>query len=65
MDDAGRVRLSKPFGHLDGDAQRLIQSHALPRNQRVKCFAGDVFHHQAIRPLMLEDIVNGNDIRMI
>ena len=65
MDDARRVRLSQAFGHLHGDAQRLVPSHALPRDQRLQRFAGDIFHYQAVHALILENVVDSNNIRMI
>ena len=65
LNDARSVGLSEPFGDLHGDAQRFIQAHPLFWNQRVKGFAGDEFHNEAVDAVVLENIVDGDDIRMI
>ena len=52
-------------GDLDTELQRLFERQRSPRNLVRERFALEVLHHEERRSLVLADVVNGADVRVI
>jgi hypothetical protein len=65
MDDTGAMRLVERIGRLNRDRQRLIDGHpAFPQAIRQR-LAFEILQHEEIDPVLMPDIVQGADVRMI
>ena len=63
--DAGTMRGVQGAGDLDTELQRLFERQRSPRNPVRERFALEVLHHEECRSLVLADVVNGADVRVI
>src|SRR5687768_15269564 len=65
MDDAGAMRLVERIGDLNRDRQRFIDWHPAFRQLIRQRLAFEILQHEEIDPVLMPDIVQGADVRMI
>jgi len=65
MDDACRVRRGDGVSDRTANRESAIDGKSTRRDQVVKRRAGDILHHNAGQAADEEDVVNGDDSRMI
>ena len=65
MDDAVIVRHVQRIGDLPGVLQCIVHTKRAHRDAIVECLALDVLHHQEVRAVLVADIVQGADVRMV
>src|SRR5262245_16142343 len=59
------MSFSQSVGDLDGELERLVQSHPLAWDTLIQRLAGNVLHHDKVNAALVPDIVNRNDVGMV
>src|ERR1022692_861022 len=65
MDDAARMSRVQPVGDLDGPVEQGFEQQGLVANAMLQRGALQEFHRQERMPVVLADLVEGTDVRMI
>ena len=65
MDDALPVRFVQRIRDLDGPRERLVERHRPFRQPRGERLAVDQLHDEEVDPLVVADVVDRADVRMI
>ena len=65
MDDAGTVSAIEGIGDLDTDLQRLRDRQRSLLQSLLQRLAGDVLHHQVVDAVLVADIVQDADVRVV
>jgi len=59
------VRGCQRSGDRDGIPENVGYRQAIRWNQLLECLAVDELHHDEVSPIVLVDLVDGDDVRMI
>ena len=65
MRDAFAVRLVQRVGNLNGVLQHLLRRQRAFQQPLRQRLAFQILHHQEIDPVLVADVVEGADVRMI
>ena len=65
MYNACGVRPSQGVSDLHGRFQRLIQTQSSAAQELVQSLAFDILHGDIVQPILLIDVVNGDDVGMV
>src|ERR1022692_5026560 len=65
MDDAARMSRVQPVGDLDGPVEQGFEQQGLVADAMLQRGALQEFHRQERMPVVLADLVEGTDVRMI
>ncbi len=65
MDDAGAVRRFERIGNLNGQLQQLRHGQRPGFEPGVQRLPFEQLHHQVAVPVVLADVVDGRDVRMV
>ena len=65
MHDAGRMRRGERVGDLDAVVERLVQTQPMPRDHAIERPAGHELHRNEVDPIVLSDVVDGDDAGVI
>jgi hypothetical protein len=65
MDDSLSVRCFERIGNLDCQLQHLVERERPPRNAVLQCFAVEELHGNELLAVLLSDVVNRADVRVI
>jgi hypothetical protein len=65
MDDAFFVRCIERVSHFHSQLQQQIHRQRLPANAVLKRLPFEMFHHDEESAILLPDLMNGADVRVI
>ena len=65
MDHAAAVRLVERVGDVDGTAHRLVDAHGPTPEPVLERFAFEALHHEEVDAVLVADVVQRADVRVI
>ncbi len=65
MHDSGTMRLLQTIEYVDGDFQKVGNTQCASRQALCKRLALQILHHQKIGTILITDIVQRANVRMI